>query len=320
MGHNPDWSDDRDFGSDLDPISQEAVTWFAVMNADAVSAADRAAFRAWLRRDVRHQAAYADIERMWSGASHLPFVKQRRRAGRLAVTRRALGKGALAALIGGGAWAVYQQRPFADYRTGTGERRTVTLHDNSTIELAAATALSVDFSAQMRLVTLYHGEAYFAATPDTARPFVVEAGAGRTMAAGTAFNIDYVSHDDVRVTAFERPAEIRLGASAMRLEAGSQVTYGRNMIGAPQEVDPASVLAWRDGRLVFVSRPFGEVITSLNRWRDGRLVVMSPTLAVRPVTLIVDVEKSGDILPTLEATLPIRVVNLSPYMTLIFEA
>jgi transmembrane sensor len=136
MGPDPSWTDDNDFGGNLDPISQEAVTWFATVHADEVTKANQVAFRAWLRRDERHRAAYAEVERLWSGAAELPIVKARRRARQIAITRRTLGTGVLAALVGGGGWVAYQQHPFADYRTGTGERRTVTLADNSTVEMA----------------------------------------------------------------------------------------------------------------------------------------------------------------------------------------
>jgi transmembrane sensor len=320
MGPDPNWTDDNDFGGKLDPISQEAVTWFATLHADEVTRADQVAFRAWLRRDERHRAAYAEVERLWSGAAELPIVKARRRARRMAITRRTLGKGLLAAVVGGGGWVVYQQHPFADYRTGTGERRTVTLTDNSTVEMAGATALSADFSSHLRLVTLHQGEAYFSVAPETSRPFVVEAAAGRTMAAGTSFDVDYISDDDVRVTVARHAVNIRVGAADMRLDAGSQLTYNRETIGLPQSIDPASELGWRDGRLIFLSQPFGRVIASLNRWRRGRLMVMGSALAARPVTLIIDLEKSGNILATLEDALPIQVVNVTPYLTLVFEA
>jgi transmembrane sensor len=320
MGTDPNWTDDNDFGKDLDPISQEAVTWFAILHADDVTKADRSAFRAWLRQDERHRAAYAEVEGLWSGASELPIVKARRRAKRMAVTRRTFGKGMLAAMIGGGAWVAYQQHPFADYRTGTGERRTVKLADNSTVDMAGATALSVDFSSQLRLVTLLRGEAYFSVASEASRPFVVEAAAGRTMAAGTAFNVDYVSDDDVRVTVAQNAVNIRVGTADAKLDAGSQLTYSRERIGVPQTIDPASELGWRDGRLVFLSQPFGRVIASLNRWRQGRLMVMGSALAARPVTLIIDLQKSENILATLEDALPIRVVDVTPYLTLLFEA
>jgi transmembrane sensor len=319
-GPDPNWTDDNDFGGDLDPISREAVTWFAAMHADEVTKADQIAFRAWLRRDDRHRTAYSEVERLWSGVSELPMVKTRRNAARLAVTRRTLGKGVFAALVGGGAWAAYQQHPFAAYRTGTGERRKVTLADNSTVEMAGATALSVDFGSQLRLVTLHRGEAYFSVAPEQSRPFVVEAAAGRTMALGTSFNVDYVSDDDVRVTVSQHAVHVRVGTADARLAAGSQLSYSRESIGDTRAIDPASVLGWRDGRLIFLSQPLGRVIASLNRWRPGKLMVMSSALAARPVTLIIDLEKSDDILAILEDTLPIRAVNLTPYLTLVFDA
>jgi transmembrane sensor len=315
----PSWTDDGEFGRDLDPVSQEAIAWFAMMRADEVAASDRAAFRAWLRRDQRHEAAYRDVERLWSGASELPIVKARRRAARLGVTRRALGKAAIAATVGGGAWMASERGLLADYSTGAGERRTVTLDDNSRVELSASTAVSVDFDTRSRLVTLHRGQAFFSVAPDATRPFVVAAAAGRIVGAGASFDVDRLD-DDVRVTIVEREADVRLAERAVRLRAGSQLVYGRDDIGAPYDVDPAAELAWREGRLVFVSRPFGNVIASLNRWRRGALIVTSPALAMRPVTLVVDLAKSSDILATLEDALPIRIVSVTPYLTLIFAA
>lgn len=318
VGDHPEWSDEP--GKDLDPVSREAVTWFAAMHADDVAASTRSAFRAWLRRDVRHQTAYADVERIWSAASELPAVKSHRRASRLAMTRRTLGKVAIAAAIGGSGWLGYQQYFLGDYRTGAGERRSVRLPDNSNVELAGATALSLDFRPQLRLVTLHKGEAFFSTTPDATRPFVVDAGAGRTMASGASFNIDYVADDDVHVTVSENAADIRLGIEDVRVSAGRQVSYGRKKMGVPNAVDPNEALAWREGRLVFVSAPFGRVVASLNRWRSGKLLIVSPSLVERPVTLIVDLDRVGDIPDVLKDSLPIRLVNVTPYVTLIMAA
>lgn len=318
VGDHSEWTDEP--GKDLDSVSREAVTWFAAMHADEVTASTRSAFRAWLRRDVRHQAAYADIERIWSAASDLPAVKSHRWATGLALTRRALGKAALAAVVGGSGLLTYQQYFIGDYRTGAGERRSVRLPDNSNVELAGATALSLDFSPQLRLVTLHRGEAFFSTTQDKSRPFVVDAGAGRTMASGAAFNIDYIADDDVHVTVLENAADIRLGTADVRVAAGRQVNYSNKTIGAPNAVDPAEALAWREGRLVFVSVPFGRVVTSLNRWRSGKFVIVSPSLMERPVTLIVDLKTIDDVPDVLRDSLPVRLVNVTPYVTFIMAA
>lgn len=318
VGDHSEWTDEP--GKDLDSVSREAVTWFAAMHADEVTASTRSAFRAWLRRDVRHQAAYADIERIWSAASDWPAVRSHRWATGLALTRRALGKAALAAVVGGSGLLAYQQYFIGDYRTGAGERRSVRLPDNSNVELAGATVLSLDFSPQLRLVTLHRGEAFFSTAQDKSRPFVVDAGAGRTMASGAAFNIDYVADDDVHVTVLENAADIRLGTADVRVAAGRQVNYSNKTIGAPSAVDPAEALAWREGRLVFVSVPFGRVVTSLNRWRSGKFVIVSPSLMERSVTLIVDLNTIDDVPDVLRDSLPVRLVNVTPYVTFIMAA
>lgn len=318
VGEHSEWTDEP--GKDLDQVSREAVEWFAAMHADNVTASTRSDFRAWLRRDIHHQAAYADVERIWSAASHLPAVKSHRKASRMALTRRALGKAAIAAAIGGAGWLAYQEYFLGDYRTGSGERRSVRLPDNSLIELAGSTAVSLDFRPQLRLVTLHKGEAFFSSTQDAARPFVVDAGAGRTMASGAALNIDYVADDDVRVTVLENVADIRIGLSDVRVSAGRQVSYSRKNIGSPRAVDPTDALAWREGRLVFVSVPFGRVVATLNRWRSGRFVIVSPSLMERPVTLIVNLDNVDHIPDVLRDSLPIRLVNVTPYVTFIVAA
>lgn len=319
MGHLPEW-DESGSSQNLDPTAREAVAWFAAIHADHVAEQTRSEFRAWLRRDTRHQAAYADIERIWSGVSELPGVKAHRRAAHREMTRRTLGKAAIAAAIGGAGWFTYQQYFQGDYRTGTGERRSVQLPDNSNVEMAGATSFSLDFGPRLRLVSLHKGEAFFSSEPDAERPFVVQAGAGRTMGSDSSFNVDYVSDDDVRVTVLKSTADVRIGIRDVRVEANRQVSYSRKEIAAPKAIDPIDTLAWRDGRLVFVSVPFGRVVASINRWRRGNLVIVNPSLADRPVTLIVEMESMRDVSDILKDSLPVRLVDVTPYLTLIFAA
>lgn len=318
VGNFPEW-DESEPGKNLDPVVREAVAWFAAIHADSVTQATKAEFRAWLRRDTRHQAAYEDVERMWSGVTDLPAVKAHRRAGRLDLTRRTFGKVALATAVGGAGWWSYQQYFLGDYRTETGERRSVRLPDDSHVEMAGSTSISLDFGYQLRLVTLNKGEAFFTSAADPKRPFVVQAGNGRSMGEG-AFNVDLIGNDDVRVTVLEKAVDVRLGIRDIRVEAQRQLSYGRSEMGSLRKIDPADVLAWRDGRLVFVSVPLGRMIASINRWRRGNLIVVSPSLMQRPVTLVVDLGKVDDVPSILKDSLPIHLVEVTPYVTLIFAA
>jgi transmembrane sensor len=75
----------------------------------------------------------------------------------------------------------------ADYRTGVGQRVTITLPDGSVAQLNTDTAIAVKYSAQLRLVRLLRGEAAFQVRPDPEVRFRVAAHRGFAEAVGTTF-------------------------------------------------------------------------------------------------------------------------------------
>ncbi|MGE0626241.1 MAG: FecR domain-containing protein [Hyphomicrobiaceae bacterium] len=308
----PSWFD-PELEKSLEPASREAIAWFNRLRADRVSDEDRAAFTAWLQRDLAHARAFQEIEDLWRGMSDLPQARRRRRK---AVTRRAVGKGVLTLALAGGAWAAYRAHPFADYRTGTGERRTVRLPDGSRADLATATALSMSIGPSERRLTLHKGETYFEVAPDKQRPFIVEAGSGSITALGTAFAVSDAG-DRVLVTVTQHAVLIDAAASRRRLEAGLQTAFDSRSIAPPVAVDEAEALAWREGRLIFVNADLGKVVEALNRWRSGHIVVMGHRLAMHPVTLIVNLDDVDGALHQLEDALPIALTSVTPYFTLI---
>lgn len=310
-----DWDSDE-LNADIAPVTRQAVTWFGVMHSDEVTPAARDDFIAWLKQSPEHARAYDEIERVWRAAEVLPELEQAQRV-RRRITRRALLAGGIG-LIGGGATLGWlSTHPFADLRTGTAERLTAELADGSMVELASRTALELRFTAASRSIRLFDGEAYFTVAPEAARPFSVLAGDGRVTALGTAFSVAR-SGGEVAVTVAEHGVEVDLRGDRRRVDAGRQLVY-RDAFGATTAIDPASALAWRDGRLVFVSQPFGRVVEALNRWRDGTIIVADAGLQSRLVTVIVELERTGtDLLGQLEAALPIRSLNLGPLLAVIY--
>ncbi len=300
-------------------IVEEAAVWFATMHGGKPSAKDKNALKTWLAADPRHARAYADIDRLWAGAIELPGMKDRHLAARKAMTRRKLGKAVIVGAAGLGAWRYLASHPFADHQTATGERRTVTLADGSTVDLAAETKLSVAFTPRQRGLTLHEGEAFFTVARDAGRPFVVEAGPGRTTARGTAFGVDY-RDDSVTVAVTESAVDVALGNRSARVSAGSLVTYDNRHIGEPRQSETGTELSWREGRLIFTQAPLGQAVQALNRWRSGRIVVMSGSLAQRPITLIVNLDRTETIVAQLAEAVPIRIVAATPYLTLLFPA
>jgi len=291
--------------------SREAIAWFNRVNGGDLSERDRAAFDDWLKRDPAHLQAYQHIEQLWNGLSALPGERRR------GLTRRHLGKAALALAIAGGAWSAYRLHPFADYRTGTGERKAVTLPDGSRIELSTATALSIDFDGQDRLVTLHGGEVFFDVASVPGRAFVVATSRGRITALGTAFAIADAD-DRLVVTVTQHAVQVEAGGRSQRVEAGLQSVLDARGIGAPTPVDAADVLAWREGRLIFVNAPLERVIGVLNRWRKDRLILMSRSMAARPVTLIVNLEDVESALLHLQDALDLEATHVTPLMTFVY--
>ena len=300
----------------LDPIAAEATRWFVTLHEDATDLSLRPQFEAWRDADPRHGAAYARLQRLWGASGHLPSLAPTEQAmDRRSLMRGVLGVAGAALAIYGGARFALGPHPFADHSTGPGERRTVALADGSTVELSTASALSVKFDAKQRLIRLIDGEAFFQVRPDPARPFIVETQAGLVAALGTAFGVA-LDGKRASVSVAEHAVQVRSGRATTRVSAGQGLVFGRDASGPVHDVDATS-LAWRQGRLVFVSKPLGEVTQALDRWTPGRTLITDAGLAARPVTLMIDTADADQGVVHLAGALPMRVTRLTPLLTII---
>lgn len=330
-----------------DPLIEEALRWLVVLKNRAVSADDRAAFDLWLQADPRHEAAWTQAQKVWMrvgkigpafansapaaismGASaavaarpHLAATPAMRPAvSRPApVNRRRLlfAVAAVTAIVAPTVLVLSRPGLFADQRTAVGERRTVSLPDGSTVELAGASALSVDFAVNVRRVVLQEGEAFFNVAHDPTRPFVVEAASGRVQALGTAFDIK-LGADGVVVAVSEQSVEVSLaGAPPVIVREGQQVRYGAGQLGAVREADLAQIQAWRHDRLVFQEAALGNVIADLERYRGGRIVMTDSRLRDLSVSGEFDARQADAAIDTLASALSIRVHRLTDLLVVL---
>ncbi|GGZ32674.1 FecR family protein [Asticcacaulis endophyticus] len=293
----------------LDPVRLAATRWFVALRDENADEALIAEFEVWCAADPCNVQTYDRIEKLWGASDGLAALNG-------TTHRRGLiggAAGALAVLAGGR--LLMQAHPFADYRAGTGQLRTAMLPDGSRVEMASQSALSVSFSPDRRRVKLLSGEAWFKVARDPSRPFEVAAAGGRITALGTAFA---VATDDTstQVTVTEHAVRVVLAGQAVRLEDGYSLRYAKARIGPTLTADE-NALAWRTGRLVFVSRPLSEVVRVLDRWAGGRTIIADKALAAREVTLMVSVANAGDGVARLAESLPVRVRRITPLMTVI---
>lgn len=315
--------------NETQPVDDQAVEWFVLLRDDEATAEDRRAFAHWLAADPAHEAAWRSVERMWDGLDALaPDVARLRRKPRKASR---LKKGAAAALLLAALGIGWQMTPaglFADYRTAVGERRTVALQDGSKVDLGAASALDVSFSAGERRVRLLAGEAFFTVTKDAARPFVVAAENGEVKVLGTAFDVKIadgvvvaVARNAVQVSA--QIADQASGRAAAVPDApvvvrqGQIVRYDSAGISAVGTADLDSIQAWRRGQLVFRDVPLDTVLAELQRYRSGRIALLGGALGQRRVTAVFDAAKADSALDTIAESLSLRVYRAAGLLTVI---
>ncbi|WP_374831356.1 FecR family protein [Paenochrobactrum pullorum] len=305
-------------------LSDEAIDWIVYLSSGRATEQDYQKFNNWRRQSPQHEMAAKEAESLWYGIGSAgkrinKTAKQRH------LTRRSL-LGLSMAFVSGA--ALYQTgligpRLFADYTTGTGEQRAVTLVDGSVVTLNANSALSVKITEQERRLTLYEGQALFSVAKDRTRPFIVDALYGQTRALGTIFDID-IRPRQVSVTVIEGTVGVTTNVDhhfkdrdMMVVQANSRIFYLEDGAVSLQDyVDVEMETAWRRGKLIFNAKPLGDVIAELERYRSGKIILASDQLYALQITGIFDLTQPEEILQAIENTLPVYVTRL-PYVTII---
>ena len=201
-----------------DEAEREASEWVARLQADDVTADDRARFAAWREAHPLNAKAYDELSTTWRellstgplvravnfgqvmNAAATPPVRRRRWVALAA----AAGVGALTLF---GAWNYYLQHEDTGFQTAVGEQANVALPDGSSFDLNTNSRIRVQYSTHTRVIQLDRGEAYFKVAHDTQRPFWVRAGGSWVRAVGTAFNV-YIRPSGVEVTVSEGTVKV----------------------------------------------------------------------------------------------------------------
>lgn len=288
-----------------DPVTDAALNWLFALQASPADAALRAEFEAWRTADRSHAETFSVVAAAWelpemdivanevasraqrASPAREGDVLQYPRPKRGPWTKVAVAAAAIVLLaIGIQQYPVLMLQWQADYMTATGARDKVTLPDGSQMTLNTASAVSVDFAGTKRSVTLLQGEAYFDVVPDPARPFTVAAAFSEVEVKGTAFSVQTNSEQDTVV--LERGlvdvARLPERNDTVSLEPGETITATARTLSAVKKTDPATSLAWLQGRLVFADQPFGQVLEDVGRYYAHSIIVMNSGLGGIKVT------------------------------------
>jgi len=308
-------------------LTETATTWFVRITSGVASGEERRHFRTWLDADPAHREAYAQAEALWVELAALPDPRPSRQGSRRRVVmwRGALLAASLLLAVACGLWgAGGYDRLRADYATGVGEMRQVTLADGSLVHLNTDTALAVEFGEQRRVVRLFRGEAFFAVAANKQRPFEVVSDGIVARAVGTAYAVqNEASVMTVAVAegqvAVEPPPGKAASGRTVTLGPGDVLRYAADGEAVRFTADVDAVTAWRQGKLVFANRPLRSVVAELDRYRPGRIVLLSSAIADERFSGVVSLADTDRALAAIESTLPVEILHITAYLTLLRE-
>jgi transmembrane sensor len=301
-----------------------AIRWWVRLDGGALTSSELAAFRTWLANDPRNEVAFEEVCDFWGSWQGLPRVAVASYVASRHPTPRRSRSIVLAAALAVAIFVLFSAYDNlwilwrANFRTGAGEIRTVTLPDGSRAHLNAASALALDYSGDRRRLSLLAGEAWFEVEEDPSRPFKVEAAGGTITAHGTAFN---VATDKARteVTVIEHSVEVSGEGASVIVEAGRQTAYGPGLPALESyEVDPERATSWRRGKLSFKDKPLGDVVAALGRYHRGLIFLVGSAVCDRRVTGVFRTDQPLEAIRAIETYLGVRSVRLSDYVIVLY--
>jgi transmembrane sensor len=282
----------------LREIRAQAAVWVTDLHGPGRDAEIEAGVRRWLAEDPRHAAAFELATDAWqrSGNLHarvplhslLSTLPSRDRGQRRA--RRFALAGATALCVGLIATFYFLKDPTLS--TGVAEQKTIDLADGTQVTLNANSRLTVEYSEQVRKVTLARGEAFFNVTKHPTRPFVVVIGSRKVVALGTSFEVrrEDASRDNFSVTLIEGrvaveplrapdqllapntlPADLQQVVTL--LDPGQRLRMAANKPDALDTPPMDKVTAWQRGQLIFEDTSLRAAAAEFNRYGKRRLTI-----------------------------------------------
>lgn len=279
---------------------EEAMDWLLRLKDKPECPRTAEDFATWLDRSERNRAAWQSALKTWAlvgeveprhadlwlqkSAAVVPLPRRRRWVGATALALAA----SLLVFLAAPTFMIWMQ---ADFRTGTGQSRVVTLADGSAINLSAGSAIDVDMTPDGRHVRLLAGQAFFDVAHDAGRPFTVDAGAARVVVLGTAFD---VALDEEATTVQLARGSVGISGDSRNPEVaemapGDVATVDGETGTITRATMPLEEIgAWRSGRLFVEDVTIDSVVARLQRYHSAWISVPDRALGRQRVTGLYD--------------------------------
>ncbi|KAF1042162.1 MAG: Protein FecR [Herbaspirillum frisingense] len=264
-------------------IVRQAAHWMARLWSDEASAADAAACSHWRSQRFEHELAWQRLQAVGQKFAALPDPAGRHALKtapeKLRLMRRKSLKIVGMLLLTGGVAALGRrteawQALAADYASGVGEMRELTLPDGTQLALNTNSAVDILYTESARRIALRFGEIMITTAPDGVvphRPFSVAGRDGEVLALGTRFVVRQRERG-TSVAVFEGAVQLRPrhAASVLRIDAGQQAEFTTDAAGRATALDEGAG-SWSQGLLLAEQMPLSAFIEELGRYRHGVL-------------------------------------------------
>lgn len=309
---------------------QVAVEWYVCLNDPAVTPNEQEAFGRWLAQSEKHRQAWEklqQVEQPFTGlnanlAQTVFFQKEAMRVSR----RASIKKLAVLLLVSGSGAMVYRERPWqtmlADYTTAKGERRKITLPDQTMIVLNSDTALDIQIDASHRHVHLIKGEIMIETGHPSGiqLPFKVLTRYGNFTAMGTRFSVRN-DQETATLNVFSHAVKVQPAFNlehSVIIKAGESISVNAQNLSAISTLTPGSDL-WLKGILSVNDMPLREFLSELERYHDG-YIRCDDSIAHLPVSGAYPISQLPNILSSLEQTYHLKTVSFTRFWTQIKQA
>ncbi len=294
----------------------QAAEWVTKLDADTVSAIDRARFDQWMSSSEKNRECYYRIAKAWSALDDLEelqhlaesddvaeLLKQNRRQSRKIV--QSIGAMAAMLIIGFSTWVALPYLNTQTYKyeafisTAVGEMQNIQLPDGSLIKANTNTHLEIHYSKNSRDINLLRGEAFFEVAHAPDRPFSVVAGDRQVRAVGTAFNVRLreaklaVTVEEGRVALINKKAmlvqnknpENNAAQELTQISAGQRAVFDTDIeeLEVLQAENLQRRLSWRNGILSFSGEPLSFMISEVSRYSNVEIEIADESLKDMPV-------------------------------------
>lgn len=306
-------------------LDEAASLWAARLDGSDLSAEARQELTSWLAGDPRRRELLTEycqfstdleekLPQLLSGNEielppENPSSIQSKRWWPRIMTAGLAAAAAVVAVIS----IIQPKNQFENLATPAAQRQSLKLVDGSSVDLDARTSLNIDITDSQRRLRLAEGQAFFAVTKDTERPFIVETPLGSVRVRGTRFDVQATRSNTLTVTVIEglvqvSPASLESDSAPVLLKAGDQFTFDATgtIVRKLSDAEIENTVAWRQGQVVFQGAPLSDALDRFARYH-GIGITASSEAAQQRIGGRYSLDDLDGFFTALEEVVPVRV-------------